>query len=57
MKKLHKILTATLLSFCILLGGIAATPQEVTAAPILVITDYSAVFDAAYYYNTYPDLQ
>ena len=57
MKKLHKILTAVLLSFCILLVGIAATPQEVTAAPIPVITDYSAVFDAAYYYNTYPDLQ
>ncbi len=57
MKKIHKILTAALLSFCILLGGITVVPTEVVAAPIPAITDYSAVFDATYYYNTYPDLQ
>lgn len=55
MKKLHKALTSLLLTAALLLGGVFISSESVQAAP--EITDYSAVFDAAYYYNTYPDLQ
>lgn len=57
MKKLHRIIIVTLLAVCCITGSILAAPQPANAAPTPVITDYSAVFDAEYYYNAYPDLQ
>lgn len=57
MKKLHKIIITALLTCSIILGGITVSSSKAAAAATPVITDYSAVFDAAYYYNTYPDLQ
>ncbi|MBQ8598240.1 MAG: VanW family protein [Lachnospiraceae bacterium] len=57
MKKLHRIIIAMLLAVCIITGGVFIAPQLSLAAPAPVITDYSAVFDAEYYYNAYPDLQ
>lgn len=57
MNKIHKAVISTLLTFCLIIGILLASPQTVGAAPSLVISDYSAVFNADYYYNTYPDLQ
>lgn len=46
-----------MLTVCLITGCVYVTPLLSVAAPAPVITDYSAVFDAEYYYNTYPDLQ
>ena len=35
----------------------APAAQTASAGAVSQITDYSAVFDADYYYQTYPDLQ
>lgn len=57
MKNIHKIIIATALTICTVIGGIFLLPQFSFAATAPFIQDYSAVFDAEYYYNTYPDLQ
>lgn len=45
---------AVLLSVCMLFGGTVTTEAAKTSAKTAA---YQAVFDADYYYNTYPDLQ
>lgn len=57
LKKIHKTLTALLLAAALSAGGSFFASQQAFAAPSADVPDYSAVFDATYYYNTYPDLQ
>lgn len=57
MKRIYRTLISAVLTACLILGMFALIPQTAVAAPGPVITDYSAVFDADYYYNAYADLQ
>ena len=57
MKQINTTITSVLLTVCLFIGSFMVTPLTITAASAPAISDYSAVFDAAYYYNNYPDLR
>ena len=57
MKKLHRTVIVLMLTLCLLVGGIIILPRVSYAATAPIINDYSPVFDAEYYYSTYPDIQ
>lgn len=57
MKKNGTVIISALLTLCLFIGSFIIMPKTIAASTAPAVSDYSAVFDAAYYYNSYPDLQ
>lgn len=57
MKRNGTVIISTLLTLCLFIGSFIIMPKTIAASTAPAVSDYSAVFDAAYYYNNYPDLQ
>lgn len=57
MKKNGTVIISALLTLCLFIGSFIIMPKTIAASTAPAVSDYSAVFDATYYYNSYPDLQ
>ena len=57
MKKNGTVIISALLTLCLFIGSFIIMPKTIAASTTPAVSDYSAVFDATYYYNSYPDLQ